>query len=258
MSDRGWFCHDYRIFRPPVPDVVTRRVVDTLDRRGRALDVGCGTGQWTFGLARHVEEVVGADPDPGMVAEAERASIEVGAAIRFVRADAPDLDGVNGPFDLVGFCRSFHWLDRRATLERLRALSTPATRVAVIGDGSLWTGRSEWQTSLRDLVQSYLGPERRAGTGTYEAPRTSHQEELAAAGFPVLVDERLPFDRKWTVEAVLGYLRSTSYARPDLFADHAAFERDATGLLDARMPLVENGGFSVIVAGGSGSAPAAG
>lgn len=247
MTSVGWFAADYRRFRPPVPAAITRRVLDTLNGWRRALDVGCGTGQWTFALAEHMDEVVGIDPDSGMLAEATLAASASGSRVRFSCTSAPELDGVDGTFDLVTFCRSFHWLDRYATLRRVHALTTPTSRLAVLGDGSLWTGETEWQISLRELVRSYLGPERRAGRGTYEAPRSSHQDELKRAGFLVLIDERQPFEREWTAEKVLGYMRSTSYARPDLFADHAAFERAAAQMLANQTPLVERGNFHLIV-----------
>ncbi|KOX52257.1 class I SAM-dependent methyltransferase, partial [Streptomyces sp. NRRL F-6492] len=50
-----------------------------LDGRGRLLDVGCGPGTLALPLAHLFEEVVGVDPDGGMLAEARRGAEAAGA-----------------------------------------------------------------------------------------------------------------------------------------------------------------------------------
>lgn len=73
--------------------------------------------------------------------------------------------------------------------------TAPHATVAITGDGSLWTHDAEWTGALRE--------------------------------------HRFPAARAWTPETVVGYLRSTSFARPELFADrHEAFETEARQLLD--------------------------
>ena len=47
-----------------------------LDGRGRLLDVGCGPGTVTLLLAPLFAQVVGLDPDRGMIAEAQRLASE--------------------------------------------------------------------------------------------------------------------------------------------------------------------------------------
>jgi hypothetical protein len=46
------------------------------DGHGRLLDLGCGTGQLLLQLAGFFDEVVGIDPEPDMLREAERAARE--------------------------------------------------------------------------------------------------------------------------------------------------------------------------------------
>jgi tRNA/tmRNA/rRNA uracil-C5-methylase (TrmA/RlmC/RlmD family) len=38
------------------------------------LDLGCGTGQLALPLAKYFEEVIGMDPEPEMIVEAEAAA----------------------------------------------------------------------------------------------------------------------------------------------------------------------------------------
>jgi SAM-dependent methyltransferase len=65
---------------------------------GSALDVGCQAGWGTALLARSIDEVVGVDPSPLALADAERAW---GGAARFQPGDFAELPFPDGSFDLV-------------------------------------------------------------------------------------------------------------------------------------------------------------
>jgi SAM-dependent methyltransferase len=69
--------------------------------RRRALDFGCGVGRLSAALARRVDEVVGVDIAPTMLAEARRLD-RSGGRCRFVCNDRPDLAVVpDGSVDVV-------------------------------------------------------------------------------------------------------------------------------------------------------------
>lgn len=112
----------YARFRPGYPqaffsDVITRFA---LNGTGRSLDLGCGTGQLTIPLAEHVEQAVGLDPDPGMLAQAAQQARAAGARnLTWIQGDAADLAGELGRFRLVTMGRSFHWMDRERVLRGL-------------------------------------------------------------------------------------------------------------------------------------------
>lgn len=75
-----------------------------LDGRGRLLDVGCGPGVVTLAMARFFTEVVGADPDEDMLAEAERQARRRGVTnARRVAARAEELPAGLGEFRVVVF-----------------------------------------------------------------------------------------------------------------------------------------------------------
>ena len=65
-----------------------------------------------------------------MLAEA-RVLARQAANIRFVAGSSYDLDPALGHFHLVVMGRSFHWMDRVDTLERLDRLIEPAGAVAL-------------------------------------------------------------------------------------------------------------------------------
>lgn len=99
-------------YAPGLADVLAGAL--TLDGRGRLVDVGCGPGIIALGLAHLFGEVVGVDPDAGMLAEAERAAGLAGVAgkTRWARARAEELPAGLGKFTVATFGQSFHWMDQ--------------------------------------------------------------------------------------------------------------------------------------------------
>jgi SAM-dependent methyltransferase len=80
----------------------------------RALDLGTGTGQGAFALARRFPQaqVVGADLADRMLEEARRKTpSELGARVRFERADASELPYENESFDLVALANMIPFFD---------------------------------------------------------------------------------------------------------------------------------------------------
>ncbi|MER5402859.1 hypothetical protein [Streptomyces sp. NPDC002599] len=140
-----------------------------------------------------------------------------------------------------------------AVLEMADRVAAPGAAVAVMGDGSLWTHDVDWTRALRELIQRYLGAERRAGAHrSYAEPRRSYEEDLAASAFNDVTEHRFPVTRTWAPQEVLGYLSTTSFAAPELFAErHEAFEDEALALLHAHAvdgALVEEAMFRVLLA----------
>lgn len=81
------------------------------------IDIGCGTGQATLLLAAHAENVIGMDPSPGQVKEAQAQAEKLGEVakkLRFVVGGAEDLtvSGVApGGVDLITAAQCAHWFD---------------------------------------------------------------------------------------------------------------------------------------------------
>lgn len=71
--------------------------------RGRALDLGCGTGTDAIYLAQQGWDVVGVDFVPEAIETAQLRALAAGSSPRFVVGDVTRLreGGVDGPFDLI-------------------------------------------------------------------------------------------------------------------------------------------------------------
>ncbi|WP_261399375.1 class I SAM-dependent methyltransferase [Streptomyces misionensis] len=98
-----------------------------------------------------------------------------------------------------------------------------------------------------------LGEDRRAGTrGTYSGPGRSYEEDLDDSAFSDVAEHRFPVARARTPEDVLGYLHTTSFTRPALFAGrHQEFEAEALHLLRDHARggvLKEDAVFTVLLA----------
>ena len=121
--------------RMPYPAEMFAALHDALGLAGteRALDVGCGPGAVTLGLAPLVGSVVAIDADPGMIAEARRQAARAGAGgVTFRAMRAEELPGDLGRFDVVTCAQAFHWLDRRRVAGAVRELLTPDGAFVVI------------------------------------------------------------------------------------------------------------------------------
>ncbi len=161
------------------PDALVARVAERagLDRAGRVLDLGCGPGFLAAAFAPLAGEVVGIDPEPAMLAEAEGYARERGAAVSFRRGSSYDIAPDWGPFRLVTMGRSFHWMDRAATLRALAGIVPSGGAVALFHDRHLAVPENAWKEryeaalapfAARDPVHSVLG-QRSPGWTRHEA-----------------------------------------------------------------------------------------
>jgi len=125
------------LFRPLVHN--RERIFGSLVRQGMtALDIGCGAGYFTLGLARLVGptgKVIAVDLQPQMLAMLERRAQRAGLQDRIARqACAPDSLGLAGA--QADFANAF-WMvhevsDRRALLAQVRAALKPGGRLLVV------------------------------------------------------------------------------------------------------------------------------
>jgi cyclopropane fatty-acyl-phospholipid synthase-like methyltransferase len=75
------------------------RAIDTSAPLSTSL--GCGSGDNVIYLAHHGFEAVGVNLSPGAIAQAQAKAQAAGVVPPFLAADVTDIEGVEGPFDLV-------------------------------------------------------------------------------------------------------------------------------------------------------------
>ncbi|MCL7380300.1 class I SAM-dependent methyltransferase [Streptomyces sp. 35G-GA-8] len=220
-----------------------------LDGRGRLLDVGCGPGTLALGLADLFGEVVGVDPDSGMIAEAGQQAEKAGVArkARWVRARAEELPAGLGTFTVATFGQSFHWMDRDLVAATVKGMLRSAGAFVHISDLKTETRAVDGlpcpgvpYTAINDLVGQYLGPVRRAGRGVlrYGTP-SGEAAVLGRAGFSgperYVVPGGQALER--SCDEVVALVFSTSSSAPHLFGTRRGdFEADLRRLLRETSP----------------------
>ncbi|EFV13436.1 class I SAM-dependent methyltransferase [Segniliparus rugosus] len=105
---------------------------------GRALDVGCGTGDAAIYLARRGWRVTGVDFTPKALRLARRKAASAGADIDFVHADVTKLreNGLQPGFDLIVDFGLLHGVDdktRAGYAREVSALAAPGCTLLIVG-----------------------------------------------------------------------------------------------------------------------------
>ena len=120
--DRPGFAARYDRFRPRTP----RALLEVLCRYARVerpalvVDLGCGTGLSTRTWSGVAEHVVGIEPNPAMLAAAERAP---GVEYREAFADETGLTG--SVADIVTCSQSLHWMEPEPTFAEVERILRP-------------------------------------------------------------------------------------------------------------------------------------
>ncbi|MFH8462895.1 class I SAM-dependent methyltransferase [Streptomyces sp. NPDC017991] len=226
-----------------------------LDGRGRLIDVGCGPGTVALSLVDLFGEVVGVDPDSGMIAEATREAAERGVSgkTRWVRARAEELPAGLGTFTVAAFAQSFHWMDRDLVAATVRDMLRPGGALVHISDLKTETPTVDGlphpavpYAALEELVSDHLGPVRRAGRGVLPHGTPGGEAAVfARAGFTGPQRHVVPGGQalERTSDDVVAGVFSMSFSAPHLFgARRDDFEEDVRRLLRAASPA---GLFSV-------------
>lgn len=238
----------YRYGRPAYsPELEAVLTEETgLDGSGRLLDVGCGPGVLAVRLAHMFDQVVGLDPDAGMLAEGRRAAGEKHVVnIRWVQGLAEDLPGVApGPYRLVTFGQSFWWTDEQRVAETVYDMLEPGGALALIVHTVAGRPRPPDpgvpaipHDEIRALVEKYLGSTRRAGQGTTTERTHRSEDVLARTRFGVPRQFFAPGipDLRRDSESVLSGYFSFSFAAPHLFGDRIDdFAEEVRALLAKR------------------------
>ena len=218
--------------RLPYPPEMAAALRDelALDGTGRLLDLGCGPGSVALLLAPLFAEVVGVDPDAGVIAEAQTEAARQGVGNAYwLEMPAEALPDDLGSFRVATLAQSFHWMDRKKVASAVRGMLEPVgswvhinatTHRGVDGTDDLPLPPPP-HSEIGDLIHEYLGPTRRAGTTTLTKGTPAGEDAvMVAAGFSgprrLTVAGHL-YER--SEEEVVASVFSLSWAAPHLFDD---------------------------------------
>ena len=136
----------YENARPPYGPAFFAAAAERLglDRSQRLLDVGAGPGILAIGFEPYCREVIGVDPEAGMVEAARAAAKRAGASVAFIEGRFEDVAPKLGAFDVVTIGRAIHWLDPEPARTALDCAVAARGRIVVCRASSISDGRNPW------------------------------------------------------------------------------------------------------------------
>ncbi|MBL6851866.1 MAG: methyltransferase domain-containing protein [Alphaproteobacteria bacterium] len=244
----------YARYRLGYPDSLIARVAEFVGlRTGDAvMDLGCGPGFLAVPFAKLGMSVVAVDPEPGMVNACREASAEAGVRVDVRQGSSFALpDGV-GPFRLVTMGRSFHWMDREATLKTLDRMVTRDGALAFFNDEHPRTAENTWRRKLEEVAGGYG---RHDAAHVRERRREGHRTVhslLLESAFARVSGLSEFVRREITADEIVGRAFSLSATSPQVLGERApAFEaemRKALAELSVDGRFVEIAELSALVA----------
>jgi len=242
----AWYYARYRPQYPPILfDLLTEKF--QLNGKGRLLDLGCGAGLIAIPLWHHFQEVIGLDPDPDMLQEAQQQALAVGATnISWVLERAENISPAAGKFKLVTIGRAFHWMQRELVLERIYDLLSSDGGIAIIKTyEDPWNSEHPWKKTAISVVKRWLGEQRRTGqggNGVWQPLAVSHEEILAKSPFLRQANYEVKYKKSWTIDSYIGYLYSTAFCLPSFVGENRnKFEAD---LRESLLQIEPSGTFT--------------
>ena len=118
--------------RPPYPaDVFNILARLCKGQGGPILELGCGTGDLTHGLAHLAGRVEAVDPSAAMLAVAAQRPGTDSPAIRWICRPAEDYE-FGGPYALAVAAESFHWMEWDIVCRKLAPAPAPGGFLAIV------------------------------------------------------------------------------------------------------------------------------
>lgn len=201
-APRNWFdCggRAYARFRPEYPPELARYLAHASPSRELAVDIGCGSGQFSTRLADEFAEVIACDASADQLASAP-----VRADLRYIRASAEAVPLPDRCASLVSAAQAAHWFDLPAFYAEAVRIARRDALIALVSYG---VPRLEegLQARLDRFYHEEIGPwwpseRKRVDNGYRDMP------------FPFIELEAPPFEIRasWRLDDFLGYVSTWS------------------------------------------------
>lgn len=128
FAESSFNSQDYNSFRPTYPDGLYETIINYhKGDRGLAVDIGCGSGQATYPLARYFDKVIGTDISQVMIDTAtNRLTDEFKNKIEFHQSPAETLSFIeDNSIDFVAAAECIHWFDHPAFFKEISRILKP-------------------------------------------------------------------------------------------------------------------------------------
>jgi ubiquinone/menaquinone biosynthesis C-methylase UbiE len=212
------------------------------------LDLGTGTGMLATGFAKLGLTVTAMDPEPDMLAAAAARARAAGVTVDLAAGGSADLRPGMGPYRLVTMGRSFHWMDRTATLALLDKIVVPEGGVALFHDAHPPVEENAWFRTLC-AIQDKFG--RSVAAHVAERPMMKqagghrrYEPFLFASAFTQLDGLSVTIRQPLTADDIVGRAFSMSISSRETLGPRA--EEFAATLNQALRELSPDGTFTEV------------
>lgn len=149
----GWF---YDFFIAPNQDRLFSQIIKIIEPNSSVIDVGCGTGRFSFTIADRVSKVVGIDLSKRNIEKAKSNLAEKpNEKISFLHSTLEDIISKNFHFDYAVMTYVIHEVNENERVELLKQLSQVANKI-IIGDYLVPKPTGFWYV-LNEIVEFVAG-----------------------------------------------------------------------------------------------------
>lgn len=151
----GWF---YDVFIAPNQDRLFSLIKNLIEQNTIVLDVGCGTGRFSFTIADKTKSVLGIDLSTRNIEKAiSNLAKKPNKKISFVHSTISDLISQNLHFDYAVMTYVIHEVNEEERVKLLQDISNVADKI-IIGDYLVPKPNGFW-SALNEVVEFVAGSE---------------------------------------------------------------------------------------------------
>ena len=153
--------HKYSLYRPNYPNKIISCIVARASERNIAIDVACGSGQLTYALSNHFNEVLGFDISTEQlnnIVECNKKS-----NIKFAVSIAEKIPVPDQTASLVTIAQALHWVNQTSFFAEIDRVLIPSGAFAAIGYGICRLSNLSMQKIFENYYINTLGGKKYPG-----------------------------------------------------------------------------------------------